>query len=77
MEGEEVMTYYAPCNYCRTEKPAPSGNCFNCGAPLLEVLGTFCGRPITDREMWKEIVDRMHNRESGYWGELLSAVVLR
>lgn len=46
------MVTYATCVYCRTEKPAPSGACFNCGAPLLEVLGTYRGRPITDANEW-------------------------
>lgn len=46
---------YAPCGYCRTEKPAPSGNCYNCGAPLLEVHGTYCGRPITNLAEWRRL----------------------
>jgi predicted amidophosphoribosyltransferase len=62
-----VMTY-APCTYCRTEKPAPSGTCFNCGAPLLEVLGWHCGKPITDKRVALELVCKYAEMNEGYAG---------
>jgi len=47
---------YVDCAYCATNKPDASGFCHNCGAEMLRSLGTFRGRPVTDKSIWEGLM---------------------